>query len=479
MNLRDLPPAEPLSLSERDAHRFSMTLLRYFNRCARSAYLSLKWGGGAPGHHLNRGSVAHTAFERMLHTIIDAGEDRIPMDLAKVIMAETIAQSRSVVPAEEHGRLRVMAAHFAEGFVLDPAAVVGVERKVRLKVAEFDVICKLDLVTRHGDVLDVIDWKTAYAMTRMDEIAETLRDGRIGPKSFQLLVYILAAAFGEPIRSCDECDRGTVTWATPDPLEPSVRVAPGDQRPIHDPERVMLSQDDCEACGGTGDVVDGEPLGNGVNLFRACELYPQFLFGEPPNLELGRRGPLEVTRPELIDHQLMLEGLVMKLGAELGAVTVPGIEPWRFEAVPGSHCPECPARGECPIPSHVRAPWGEINTMEQAEDAAVELEFARAKDRARQTELRKFAERHGPVRVGADEVMDFRPEEKRSVDREGLLAAADERAEFGVPFDPDVFVKRSTSNRFSKRKLSPDELAEYASGPEASAAERWGDDAPF
>jgi hypothetical protein len=475
-DLRRLPPAEPLELTERQLTRFSMTLLRYFNRCARSAYLSLKWGGGPPGHHLNRGSVAHAAFERMMHTMIDAGEPRIPMDMAKLIMAEAIAQSPHVVPAEEQGRLRVMAAHFAEGVVIDPSLVVGVERKLRLRVGDFDVICKLDVVLRDGEVLEIWDWKTAYAMSRSDEIAEVLRDGRMGPKAFQLLVYVLAAAFGEPIRRCEECDgRGEIVFATLPGGMPR-RVQPGEVIHVRgEPSSAIYDADECPDCGGSGDVVDGEPLGEGVNLFRALELYPQFLFDDG----LGRRGPLDVTRPELIDHQLMLEGLVMKLGAQLGVVPVDGIEPWTFEAVPGSHCPECPARGECPIPEHIRAPWGAINSMEEAEAAAVELEMQRAHDRARQTELRKFAERHGPIRVGADEVMDFSPEERRSVDREGLLSAATEAAEFGVPFDPDLFVKRSTSNRFSKRKLAPDELAEMNGDADLAADDKWGADAPF
>jgi hypothetical protein len=444
--LRDFPPVDPVD----PPSRLSMTLLRLYNNCNRAAYLYRKYKGGPASHEMNRGTVAHVAFERMLSAIKGQGAyldekghrqyGRIPMDVAKDIMAEAIANTPITVPAEQQANLRVMAAHFAEGVHVDPDHIVGVEQKIVLPIDDLVVVGKLDLVLRDPEsgVLEVWDWKTAMAMTAVDEIAEKLRDGRLAPKSFQLLVYILLAAFGIPVETCPKCGgTGELVYVTMSPDAPTLRVLPGDTPPP-DPDGTKLTVDECDEC-VRGDLpMENVPLGHGINLFRAFEMYPMFLFDAPRGggRELGRRGPLDVTRPELIDHQAMLEGLVYKAAAAFGLVDIPGIEAWRFEAVPGTHCKQCPARGECPIPGHLRSWAGEINEREQAEEAIALLEHEKAQHAARQREIRLWAKANGvPLRVGSDEAYVFEEQTAYKTDWGGLEAAVERAATFGEVFD--------------------------------------------
>jgi hypothetical protein len=457
-HLRDFPPVEPVE----PPSRLSMTLLRHYNDCNRSAYLYRKYRGGPASQELNRGTIAHVAFQRMLEHMRDEGESRLPMDVAKDIMAEAIAHTPITVPAEQQGKLRVMAAHFAEGVVLDPATIRGVEQKVLLEIDGLPpLVGKLDVVLSPEDgTLEIWDWKTALAMTAVEEIAEKLRDGRLAPKSFQLLIYVLLAAFGIPVETetCEACE-GTGKF-----------YSPGE-----------VPNPDCATCEGRGSFdtpIADEPLGHGRNLFRAFEQYPMFLFDRQHGggQELGKRGPLEVTRPELIDHRLMLEGLAFKAAAAFGMVEIPGIEPWKFEAVSGTHCKVCPARAECPIPEHLRSWAGEINTVEQASEALEQLQHEKAHHRARDKEIKNFAKYHGiTVPFGRDEEYGFEEQTSYSTDWHGLVDAIERSTVFGEPFDLEAHRKRSTSTRWVKRKREFVEVEE----PKLSLSERFGDDAPF
>lgn len=119
--------------------------------------------------------------------------------------------------------------------------------------------------------------------------------------------------------------------------------------------------------------------------------------------------------------------------------------------------------------------------MEQAQEAAAKLEFDKAHHAARQKELRIFAGTHGPIRVGADEVWDFAEQTSRSTDWAAVEGAIEEAVEFGKPFDLAQHQRKSQSNVFKKRKLSPEEIAAYDEPrvEPQSPDSRWGDDAPF
>jgi hypothetical protein len=447
--LRELPPVEPVDRPR----RLSQSLLRGFDRCQRSAYLYLKHHGGAPSHDMDRGTAFHVFAERAVKLMIEQEEERIPPELAKELMAEVLRERGDLtVPVEEQDRLRQMAYHFAEGVWIDPARVIAVERKFVLPVGDWQVSGKVDFasMSEDGQTAEVWDWKTSFAMASYDDLATTMPDGRRAAKAFQLLLYVLLLAYGYPEakgETCDACE-GSGRFYSPD--------VGGERNP------------DCATCEGRGYFATLDPpLGEHVQVFQGFELYPQYLFDDG----IGKRGPLTVTRPELMDHMAWLEGLVEKLAGKL--------ESWDFPAVPGSHCTECPARAECPLPAHLRDHAGEINSAEQASEAAELVELDERDLRARKKELRNWGGFDGPIRYGTDKVFDFTEQESRSIDHEALQAAVERAVQYGDPFEFEDHVKVSRSTRFRSRKLTPDELAEEQEPEERSADERWGTEAPF
>lgn len=455
MSYRNLPPVEPIPLPS----RFSQTLLRHGNRCLRSAYLYAKYRGGMPSHQLDFGTAAHRGIEACLRAMVEQGEDRIPPELAKDLMGEAAASADLTIPAEMHGRLRQIAWHFAEGVAIDPDRVLTIERKFQLEIGGVRVIGKPDVafLSEDGGEIEVWDYKSGFAMAPEGEVAEKQRDGRLAPKSFQLLLYILLLALGRPVTElpCEACKGTTFEWAAgveiPDgPLEPGVSI------PVNgNPASVVVGA--CPACDGRGTVDHLDPpLGERAQWFKGFEMYPQFLYDDG----IGRRGPLEIPRHELADHQQMLQGLVAKVAAAFNA--------WDFPAVDGSHCSECPARPECPLPAALKGYRGLINTPEEAAEAASLHELRKKELAADWKEIKGFADVHGPIRFGADLVLDFRAEERRKVDREGMREAARRAAEYGDPFDPDDYVQVSTTTPLRKRKLEPHELE-----PETEQ-DRWG-----
>jgi hypothetical protein len=274
---------------------------------------------------MDRGTAFHVFAERAVKLMIEQEEERIPPELAKELMAEVLRERGDLtVPVEEQDRLRQMAYHFAEGVWIDPARVIAVERKFVLPVGDWQVSGKVDFasMSEDGQTAEVWDWKTSFAMASYDDLATTMPDGRRAAKAFQLLLYVLLLAYGYPEakgETCDACE-GSGRFYSPD--------VGGERNP------------DCATCEGRGYFATLDPpLGEHVQVFQGFELYPQYLFDDG----IGKRGPLTVTRPELMDHMAWLEGLVEKLAGKL--------ESWDFPAVPGSHCTECPARAECPLPS--------------------------------------------------------------------------------------------------------------------------------
>jgi hypothetical protein len=312
-------------------------------------------------------------------------------------------------------------------------------------------------LSEDGGLCAVRDYKTSFYVPGLSDVTVRMPDGRLAPTSFQLILYSLGLVHGFPVhdRPCGVCEgSGTVTIA--------YHLA-GDQ----------TGEDlgDCPECGGRGKVEERDPfpLAGRATVVDAAEVYPAHLHDDG----LPERGGL-IRREELPDHLASIEAVVARMDAAL--------ESWEFDAVDGSHCSECPARAECPLPAHLRDFRGRINTPDELSEAA--RVYFRRKDElaADWREIRTVAGIHGPVQFGADQVLEFATQETRRTDTEGLMEAAQRAAEYGEPLDPDEFVKASVSTRLRKRKLSPDELAEDASEPEGAADtadERYGAEAPF
>lgn len=430
--MRSLPPVEPVDYRQ----RASMSLLKHMDVCPRSAYLYLRHGGGVQSHAMHRGMAFHRFAERALRLLVEQDENRIPPDLAKDIMAEVIAADHElVVPASEHDRLRQMAYHFAEGFWIDPSKVVAIERKFVLPMGDWELSGIIDFATLDAQArtAEVIDFKSAFAMASYDELATKLDNGTYMNKALQLVVYTLLLAEGHPVTEhpCSSCDGSGI-------------------------ERLDAGLGEkCSLCNGRGSGESYEPaLGSQVEAFSGWECYPQYLFEDG----IGRRGPLVTTRPELFDHRLTVEGLIAKLETAL--------ESWTFTAIPGSHCSTCPAKFECPLPSHLRDHAGTINTLEEAIEAGESIALDEDRLKARKKELRTWAAANVPVPNGSDRIWDFSTSERRETNWASANAALARAQDYGEPFDLADHQKLSQSTTFRLRKLSPEEVAQRRSGSE-------------
>jgi hypothetical protein len=411
--------------------RLSQTLLRHFNRCSRSGYLYMKYGGGMPSHDMNRGTAFHVFAERATNLLLEQGEAKLPFDVGRDLMAEVLRDVK--VPVEQHDRLRQMAYHWCEGFVVAPAErVIAVEDKIVVEIAGRPVSMKIDYaeLSEDGSLCAVRDYKTSFQLPAVGEVAGDVGDGRLAPKSFQLLLYAVGLAYGRPVRkvACTTCEAsGAVVIA---------QHQAGDQ----------TGEDlgDCPDCGGRGAIEEAGlfPLAGSAQHFDIAEVYPAYLHDEG----IPERGGI-VLRQELAEHVASFEAVVTQFDE---AVSL-----WDFGAIEGTHCQECPASAECPLPARLKSFRGRINTEEELCEAA-RLHFIQ-KDRlaADWREIRTAAGVMGtPVPLGADEELAFVLEQKRSVDRDGMLAAAQRAADYGEPYDPEDFMKVSESTPLRRRKVA-------------------------
>jgi hypothetical protein len=380
---RKLAPVEPVDLPA----RLSQTLLRHFDRCARSGYLYMKHGGGVPSPAMARGTAFHLFAERATRLLVEESEPRLPYDVGRGLMVEVFGEVD--VPVAEHDRLRQMAYHWCEGFAIDPDKVVAVEQKMVLDIGGWTVSGKVDYAELADGLCAVRDYKTTFNLPAVGDVAVDVGDGRLAPRAFQLVLYVLLLAFGRPVRD--------------------------------------------------GGEVDPFPLAGAAEAFDASEVYPAYLHDDG----LPMRGGV-VVKAELADHLASVEALVARFARAAGA--------WEFSAMDGPHCVECPARRECPLPEHLRDFRGRINTPDELSEAA-RLHFKRKDELAADwREIRATAGVLAPVPLGDGFELAFVSEEKRTVDRDGMAAAAVEAAAYGTPFDPDDFVKVTTSTPLKRRR---------------------------
>lgn len=442
LELRDLPPVEPVSVPK----RFRQSMLARANGCKRSAYLYAKYGGGQPAVELDFGSAAHLFFERAMSDLIARGEkslyvpsftqdpktgDAVPEDAVRAAMEVASLTAAMVdeilrehpelsvpISHESHSvdHLREVAYHWAIAQDVDPDTVLGLEQMFVLDTDCGIVLSgKLDLhLLLSGGVFGVEDYKTSYNVPGQAE-SEAL---------MQLKLYALMALVGNPV-----------------------------------------------------EVVDGEwhrlpPLGDGVNYVRGRMVFPRM----KPDEDGLRTREVLFTRQQLFDWRSDLNLMVEDLARRFGVIEDPE-RAWRFPAVSGSHCNTCACEAECPLPARLRDYAGTVNTREEAAATLAAVERSRALSNAGVKEAREWAKRNGPVRVG-DCVWEWRDTAKHvPVDWDGLEAAVFEAAQFGRPFEKELFLRTRTSPSFVKRKLVPEEIEEANANGDGSS--RFGDDAPW
>jgi hypothetical protein len=202
-----------------------------------------------------------------------------------------------------------------------------------------------------------------------------------------------------------------------------------------------------------------------------------------------------IALDELENHRRWLEALIGKVDYAFDTAEWP--------AIPGSHCAECPAQTLCPIPAVLRGGVIDLDTGEvigPIDSGATARRALALRDRLNHEsgqlwEAVKAWADQGNVIVVGDQAYEFKPTETTSVrkskgknDWDGLLAAVEHAAETGEDFNRDYWIKTTTSTRFQKRALRPDEKTpdypeEVEHGrrdePPADSGARFGDDAPF
>lgn len=426
---------EPVHLPpEKHPQTISVSLAVKEAACPRAAFLYLLHDGGTSSAEMIRGNTVHAAIERCIQTMRLEQEQRIPGDVARDIASEVIAEGVRLgrdtdplpghvpVPFEEADYVRMCVFRWSEHFEADPASIVGVEQMFHLKVGDWTLRGKLDLATVDGRTLHIRDWKSSRAMPSYDEVAIVRSDGRMMPKQAQLIMYALLARFGTPVafNPCGDCDG-----------------------PTTDPQATS-----CESCEGRGGEWIELPRWPAAERYELTLAYP----GIEVDGGMAERGPLILEERDLHDFRRTLEGQLAGFGRRL--------ESGDWPAVPGSHCSECPAQMECPIPPQLRDWQGAITDLEHAERVAEMLFTVKKQSQTVQKALREAAQANGwdLIRCGSDRGFAFKTRESRETN----WSALEQASQAGRPVDLDAVRKKKVSTEFSDRKLTASEMEEGA-----------------
>lgn len=426
LDLRHLPPVPPIARPD----RFSQTLLRHGERCKRAAYLYVRHHGGMPAHALDRGTVLHIAQAKVTNLILErhiidhepGGDVDYAVDehTAKGMLDDVFAERPDLtVPLAERDQLREMMSHLANGFPINPAHIVAVERKFLLQLGPYTVSCVMDLAMIDGQHGCIRDYKTEWDVPAQADYEAT----------FQGRLYAVALVYGQPVTKvpCEACKgRGKLA-----PLPPSGK-----------------GPEPCYVCEGRGTVERLEPpLGDRLTAVDVGEVFPRYL------QEDGTVPVRSMPLPRITIDALRRD--IEQLCATLDAEFASG----EFPAVSGSHCKRCPCEPECPLPRHLRNFAGAIQTEAEAREAAEWWERVADQLKATREEIKSFCKVHGPLRYGSDRVFEFVVGSSRKIDEDGLQRAAAEAAQYGTPFDAAEYVSRKTRTDFKPRTLTGAELA--------------------
>lgn len=432
------------------------SLLARADACRRSAYLALKYPNQT-AHELAFGSAAHAFLERLLSDLIAQGEQSLyapaegedPVAAAREVaslsgaMVDEILREHPEWPVpvahESHSvdHLREVCYHVAVGLDVDPGSVLGLEQSFELDLeCGWTLTGRVDVLTQlRPDTLGVDDAKSSFNV-ESESAFEAL---------FQMRAYPLLVMFGHPVEflECEACD--------------------GRGEKIYDGEMGV-----CVSCEGAGGETRRLPaLGDGIQFIRSRHLYPRYL----DDGTLRERSVI-LTRQQIQDWRHDVERLAADLVARFGS--------WDEDAWPaisGSHCNECACQMECPLPAKLREYAGTVNDRDRAGLVLASAERMRAQASAAVKEVRNWAKLNGAVRVG-DYEWDWRDTAKWETDWGELEPAIFEAANFGAPFDLGLYRREKVVQSFTKRKLSPDELAAGDEEAHADGDARWGE-VPF
>jgi hypothetical protein len=378
------------------------TLLGQFDKCPRSGYLSLKYGGGSSTHAQARGTAFHDMAERATREMIDNGEVEYPPELARDLMQQVLDERTDlVVPVGEHESLRSMAWNWAKASneILRPRGfLVGIERQVALELDGWTLTGTLDLSFIEGNEGRVKDYKTGFIIPKQEQFE----------RQFQAPFYGLLQAEGRFVE--EELDDGTLVL---------------------------------------GDRVSKHPL-DGVH---AHQLYPRHLYcltckkeecvcDGPANFALdGRYAFYDLG--DLAAFKVSVSALLKRIEA--------GLTEGDYPAVAGDHCGLCPAPHECPIPEQFRDVQ-EVTSLEDAMGALSRVEGMTVEVNRLKRSVRAYADAQEleaiPLSPDSDLEYGFvtvRSEPVKDKDRLKQALAKQEG-------NPEDFFTTRTSVRFDRRR---------------------------
>lgn len=400
---RDLPPI-PLEDRIEVPATPSQTFLAWRDICHRAAYLYLRHRGGPGGHQLNRGTVFHVTVERLTNMLIASGQRTVDPDTAKAELDAVFAEMPELtVPAVERDYLRMLVYHWAVGFAVDPARVVGVEQMLTLELGRWTIRGKVDLIEQvTHDLIDLTDYKTQRNMPTSEEWHAGGYDDRGNPRfggNYQTILYAVLAAYGR----------------TPEGLR----------------------------------------IGDNVNRWRLWLRFPAVLWDDGIGYKTA-----EVDRLMLAnfrdDLAAQLAGLEHSIATGKWQPT-PGSH---CDRCPAEH--ECPLPRHLRAASQGAA----IETLEQAETFAATWRFQQRRNKALKGAVRAFAERHNLelIYTGRDTALKFIPVDREGFKPRSLpkvREAIEGAAKYGHGLDANGdldlsrFVTRSQSTSFDERKVPP------------------------
>jgi hypothetical protein len=206
-----------------------------------------------------------------------------------------------------------------------------------------------------------------------------------------------------------------------------------------------------------GRPVDGEQVARGCQEAIAEYVYPGIETADG----LMLRRTTGMTRLAMLEYRESLATLLARVAEAERTGEWPAV-------VSDAACGECPCMAECPIPSELRDFHGEVNTLEQAQDALALSHVRTQRERALRRELRAFSEARGgaPIRYG-NRVAEFVPRESETVkDKQGFYEAL----AGGMPIEDarEKYVRVSQGTSFADRDLTD---AEITAASESSAPE--------
>lgn len=410
---RELPPlpvAERRKAKRPEKH--SMTLMSKWDTCHRSAFLYLKHKGGAQTHAMARGEVFHQFVEEAVGYLTDPDENP---NAPETSMPPEVAKDR-------------MMATIAE--------------RRDLVLPEFEQQALRGMAWNWAGSNQGLVEDPEAIMGREQMIELDLGDWIVRGK----LDYALMSPFGYPV--VDDY-KTSLHKPSKDELENGAKSYQGKFYAL-----LFLFG-----------IPEGEslPLGHGLDECRTRQIFPRYLNEETGDLS-GADFEVVYSRDFLSDFRRSLADQLAGMDQAL--------KDGRWQAAIGSHCTECPAQAECPLPRHIvpkaldvsktraaqigtlfeeLAKPAPVETLEDAEHAATAAHILSMLGTRVRSRVRDFADENGHEAVfyGTDYKLAFKPKTAREVDWEALEA--------GEPFDPKKHVKVTESTEFTKRKITADE----------------------